>query len=83
MKPIDFKERNVIFAENQPEYQPLPAFRDVNSEDGIIVTCWELSIFERLRLLFSGQLWLSMMTFNKPVTPTYMSTKKSDVINEK
>jgi hypothetical protein len=26
MKPIKFKEANVTFAENQPEYIPLPAW---------------------------------------------------------
>ena len=27
MKPIKFKGHNVVFAEDQPEYQPLPALK--------------------------------------------------------
>ena len=80
MKPIKFKEYNVVFAENQPSYLPLPGFRDVHSDNGEFVTCWQLSFTERLRILFKGCIWMTMLTFNKPITPTYMSTKKSDVI---
>ena len=36
MKPIDFKERNVIVAENQEEYMSLPALKFESGE--IIVT---------------------------------------------
>lgn len=28
MTPIKFKEQNVTFAESQPEYMPLPAFKN-------------------------------------------------------
>jgi len=80
MKPKDFKEQNVVFAKDQPPYLPLPAMVDVNSDQGEIVTCWGLSLSERLRVLFKGNIWMTMMTFHKPVTPVYMSTKKSDVI---
>jgi len=27
MRPVKFKGSNIVFAENQPEYLPLPAFR--------------------------------------------------------
>lgn len=82
MKPVKFPEVNVTFAENQPEYMPLPAFRN-KSEYGEVVTCWDLSFKERLRVLFRGKIWLSMMTFNKPLTPSLMTTKKSDVLETK
>jgi len=77
MTPKKFKEANVTFAKDQPEYQPLPAFRD---EKGEVITCWELSFRERLRVLFKGEIWLSMLSFNKPLTPSFMTTKKSDVL---
>lgn len=79
MKPVKFKEVNVTFAEDQPEYQPLPAFKN-NSPQGEVVTCWELSFRERLRVLFKGKIWLSLMSFNKPLIPSYMTTKKSDIL---
>lgn len=79
MKPVEFEEQNVVFAKDQPEYQPLPAFRN-NSEYGEVVSCWKLSFAERLRILFTGKMWVSLMTFNKPLTPSFFSTKKSDVL---
>lgn len=39
--PIDFPGRNVIFAENQPEYNPLPAIR---TDDGEVIICYGLEI---------------------------------------
>jgi len=36
MKLIKFKGQNCTFAENQPEYIPLPAYRD---NEGIIISC--------------------------------------------
>lgn len=79
MKPIEFPEHNLVYAKNQPEYIPLPVFKD-NSPEGQCISCWQLSLVERLRILFTGKLWVSLMTFNKPLTPSFFSTKKSDVL---
>lgn len=79
MKPKKFKGCNIIFAENQPEYMTLPAFKN-KSPHGQVVTCWSLSFRERLRVLFFGDIWLSMLTFNKPLTPSFLTTKKSEVL---
>lgn len=79
MKPKNFKEANVTFAKNQPEYLPLPAFKN-NDANGEVVTCWKLSFKERLRILFKGEIWLCLLSFNKPLTPSFMTTKKSDVL---
>lgn len=51
--------------ENQPEYVPLPAYRD----DEITISCWKLTLKERITLLFTGELWLSQMNFRKPLQP--------------
>jgi hypothetical protein len=66
MQPIDFPGRNIIFAENQKEYLPLPAHL---TKDGIVTCCWKLSFLERIRLLFSGRLFLTTVTFNTPLQP--------------
>lgn len=79
MKPIKFPEANVTYAENQPEYIPLPAFK-ANTSRGEVISCWKLSFRERLRILLTGKLWVSLMTFNKPLSPSFFSTKKSDVL---
>lgn len=81
MKPVKFKEHNVVFAENQKEYLPLPAFKN-DSPHGEVISCWKLSWVERLRILFTGKLWVELLSFNKPLTPSFFSTKKSDMFRE-
>ena len=81
MEPKQFKEANVTFANDQPEYKPLPAFKN-KSPQGEVVTCWNLSFRERLRILFKGEIWLSLLTFNNPLTPTFLTTKKSEVLSD-
>lgn len=73
MKLIDFPERNIIIAKNQPEYLPLPAYR---TDDGKVTCCWKLSLRERLILLFTGKLWHTILTFNNPLQPQLLSGKK-------
>lgn len=77
MKPVKFKEANTTFAENQPEYTPLPALK-FDGEDGQVVSCWRLSFKERMRVLFTGRVWVSLLTFNKSLTPSFLSTKKEN-----
>jgi hypothetical protein len=78
MKAIEFKEQNVVYAKDQPEYLPLPAYK---SKDGVVVCCWELSFKERLRVLITGKLWISMLTFNKPLQPVLLETDKYAIFN--
>jgi hypothetical protein len=68
MEPIKFKEQNVVFAENQKEYKPLPAYVDPGS-DGYTVSCWKLSLRERIKLLCTGRIWIGQLTFHKPLQP--------------
>jgi len=73
MDIVKFPECNVTYAEDQPEYLPLPALK---MDDGEIVTCWNPSILERLKILFTGKIWLNVLTFNKPLQPLLMSANK-------
>lgn len=77
MKPINFKETNVTFAKDQKQYMPLVALK---TEAGEVVTCWEFSFAERLRVLFGGKLWLCISTFNKPLQPIFMTTEKNEIL---
>ena len=56
----------VMYAKDQSEYQSLPA---LVASNGTAVTRWRLSLKERLRILFTGNLYLSQLTFNKPLQP--------------
>lgn len=66
MKAVRFKEVNVELGKSQDQYITLPAYRD---DDGCIVVKYKLNIFERLKILFTGNLWLLTLTFNHPFQP--------------
>lgn len=78
MKPVKFKHQNVVFAENQPEYAPLPALK-IEGTEGVVISCWKMSFRERFKVLFTGRVWLSLMSFNNPLTPSYVSVNRDDV----
>lgn len=78
MKPIEFKGQNTIFAKDQPEYQPLPALK-LKTPEGDVISCWELSLKERIKLLFTGKLWVSLLSFNKPLTPSYFTVNRKEL----
>jgi hypothetical protein len=73
MKPITFPEQTCVYAEHQPEYMPLPAFR---AGDGTVTTCWKLTWRERLTMLLTGKMWLSVLTFNQSLQPLKPEARK-------
>lgn len=78
MKPIEFKHQNTVFAKDQPEYQPLPALK-LDTPTGEVISCWKLTPKERIKIIFTGRIWLSLMSFNKPLTPSYLAVNRKDV----
>jgi len=68
MKPIDFKGSNCNYAESQDEYLTLPAYKH-GDDSGAVSSCWKFSILERIKILFTGKVYLTLLTFNKPLTP--------------
>lgn len=81
MRPTSFKEQNVVFAKNQKQYLPLPAFKN-DSQSGEVISCWKLSFKERLTLLFRGKLWVIVLTFNNRLQPMQLFTNKWEVLNK-
>lgn len=77
MKPIEFNEQNVVYAKDQPEYTPLPGFKN---EAGDLVTCWELTEDEIRFIIETKQLWIAVKTFNQPLQPIFCSVIKHEVI---
>lgn len=73
MKPAYFKGYNVEFAKDQPQYQRLPAHRAVN---GRVTCCWHLTWRERLRLLWTGEIWQQILTFNTHLQPQKLMVEK-------
>lgn len=77
MDITDFPERNVIVAKHQPQYVPMLAHHSVR--DGLVICCWRLSWHERVRLLFTGRIWHSILTFNQPLQPQKLELVKPDM----
>lgn len=78
MEAIKFKECNIVFAEDQDEYNSLPAF--YNSEEKTASFCYKLSFIEVVKVFFRRKIWVSIMTFNKPLQPQLLSVDKEDVV---
>lgn len=81
MKPIPFKEQNIVFAENQDEYESLPAHK-VDEPEGRVIFCQKLSWKERFKVLFTGNIWCCLMTFNQALQPSFFTTEKTDLFPE-
>ena len=78
MMPIDpqIKELELrVYAKDQPEYVPLPARVDKN---GTVVTCWKLTWRERLTVFFRGTIFMTLLTFNRPLQPIQCSIDKPE-----
>ncbi len=82
MQPIEFPEQNLVFAKDQPEYQPLPVFYNRESANGEVISAWKLSEEELKQINETGVIWFNMYTFHKPPMPIYLTTKKEEVIND-
>jgi hypothetical protein len=78
MRPTTFKHQNTIFAKDQPQYQQLPALL-LEGPEGHVISCWKLSFKERIQVLLFGRIWSSLMTFNKPLTPSYLTVNRKEV----
>lgn len=68
----------VIFAEHQPPYIPLPAVQVGHR----IITKWKLTWGERIKVLLGGSLWLSMLTFKKYPMPVKLQVSEPVVVRE-
>jgi hypothetical protein len=78
MKPFKFKQCNVTFAKDQPEYQQLPALK-LDTPQGEVISCWKLSFVERITIIFTGKIWLQLLSFNKPLTPSYITLNRKEL----
>lgn len=69
MKPIKYGKDNTLFAKDQSQYGTLPARV---ARGGEVVSCWKLSPLERIKVLFTGRIFLMVCTFRKPLPPVWI-----------
>ena len=75
MTPTTFPEANVVIAENQEPYLPLPALA-CGDNMGTLLMCWEVTPEEAEVLHRTGKLWVTCLTFNQPIQPLHFSVDK-------
>lgn len=78
MKPIKTKHTNKTYAEDQPQYRPLPVVA-LESEQGEVIACWKGNFRERLKFLFTGKMYVLICTFNKPLAPSFVTVNRKEV----
>jgi len=71
MDPIEFPEHNTVFAKNQPQYIPVPAYRFDPRADASerVIFCWQLSPEELKEVNRHGVIWHAVATFGQPLQP--------------
>ena len=57
MNPVWFREQNQVTNKGMRKYDYMPS----HSSDIEVLTCWRLSFWERVWLLFSGYLWARLL----------------------
>jgi len=84
MNIVSIKKGAVVNTGIPDEYflsEDTPAWREEDNPFGKTIICWNLTFKERLKLIFTGKVWHSILTFNKPIQTQYMSVD-NPFINE-
>ena len=74
-----FPGHNIVIAEDQPEYMPMPALALAGPE-GEIICCWRLTWRERWQVLVGGRIWHHVLTFRRSLQPQILSTTTPDAV---
>ena len=72
MKPIDFKQANTIFTSEENDVRPLSAYVDNQQH----VSCWRLSLWDRVCAVLFGRVWLSVRT-GSALPPVWLRCERS------
>lgn len=77
MEPIEFPEQTIVWAKNQPPYLPLPAYTNERET----ISCWRLTWHERVRVLWTGKLWLRQLNFGQALQPQAPSIETPFIVS--
>lgn len=78
MDAIEFKEVNVRIAEEQEEYQTLPAY--YNKKEGSMTFGFKLTPKELEEVNRTGTIFIKQLTFGNPLQPIGTSCIKDELI---
>lgn len=74
---LPIEGQHVVYAANQPEYQPLPVWK---KPGGAVISRWRLTWRERLAVLLGRDLYVEVLTFGQPLQPIFMAFSESEVL---
>lgn len=78
MTATEFTEANIRIAENQPEYETLPAFH--NAKEGSVMFGFDLTDAEVEEVIKNKKFWVKQLTFNKAMQPIAVSVTKETLL---
>ena len=83
MEPIKFTMDMTELAKDQPEYNALPIARAIQP-DGTkeMISCWQLSLWERVKVLVTGKLYLRVVGTQHPPVDMTLDNPVVSVENE-
>jgi len=73
MEAIQFQGQNLILAESQEQYNPLPVCYE-GPPQGAMTACFKATWKERLKILFFGKIFVSQYTFGNSFHPINITT---------
>ena len=76
MNAVEFEGHNMKIAEDQEEYQTLPALSSNDEIGRNLVFCFELTEEEIKQVRLTGRIYLKQYTFGSPMQPLGMSLLK-------
>lgn len=71
----EFSDLEVVYAKDQPEYNPLPTLRNAS---GVVMSRWKLTDEEREAISAGADILLSVWTFNQKLQPLRMEIASCD-----
>lgn len=67
--------KKVIFAKDQPEYNPLPALTDGES----VITKWKLTDADIKKIFDTREIYIKVLTFGSPLQPILVTTNAGEI----
>ncbi len=58
MHPVNFEDQNLVLGGGSTGAQDLPVHQD--TKKGECISCWKMSLKERVKALFTGKVWLNV-----------------------
>lgn len=76
LTPVKFKQANRVYRAPETMSEEECGSLYIFTDDQCTVSCWSLSLFQRLYILFTGRIWVHQLSGNI-VYPTALSCEKS------